>query len=89
MAALHLVNRVGRWQPHLHAVVVQDAESDATAIVVAWQALGDGFADLEPAASLGAVVRYSIAGELPDGDDDRAALARMMRGQRMIRRIGK
>ena len=89
VAALRAVNVVGRWQPHLHALFVVDARSDATAIVNAWQELGEGFADLSRAESLGACVRYAMAGELPDSDDDRAALAHMLKGQRVVRCIGK
>lgn len=89
IGALHLVNRAGAWQPHLHAVIAVDLQGDGTAIEDAWEALGDGFADVSPAASLEAVVRYSIAGELPACIADRETLERMMRGVRVVRRIGR
>lgn len=89
IAALHVVNRVRQWQPHLHAVIVQDPQSDVKAIIDAWQVLGLGFADVTRAKSLGACVRYAIAGGLPTSEKDRAALALMLAGQRVVRRIGK
>lgn len=89
IASLHLVNRDLSWQPHIHAVFVADADFQERAIVDCWHAQGRGYAEIEHARSFGAVVRYSIAGQLPQPLDDCLAISRMLRGVRIVRRIGR
>lgn len=89
IAAMHMVNKQGRWQPHLHAVIVTSAQFDADKIIDQWQALGPGFADIERVESLGAVIRYSIAGPIPESPGELAALSEWLAGVRMVRRIGR
>lgn len=89
VACLHLTNKAGTFMPHLHAVFVTDSNTDANDIVHTWQAMGDGFADVQPADSLAASVRYSIKGPLPHSVEDLKAISAAMRGQRLVRRIGR
>jgi hypothetical protein len=88
VASLHLVNKERYWGPHLHAVLVASDSTEKSSINRTWQSMGEGFAEAEEARSLGAVIRYSIAGELPDSQEDRMALARVLHGKRLVRRIG-
>lgn len=89
IGALHLVGRAGRFQPHLHGVIVSDPSIDSRSIIDAWTRFGRGFADVQPARSLGAVVRYAIAGPLPKDPSDRKQISGMLHGVRVVRRIGK
>ena len=89
IGALHLVGRAGRFQPHLHGVIVSDPSIDSRSIIDSWTRMGQGFADVQPAQSLGAVVRYAIAGPLPNATSDRKEIAALLHGVRIVRRIGK
>jgi|GEM_PF-3358521 len=89
IGCLHLVNESKAWQPHLHAVLVTDRTTEDQSLVNNWQAMGVGYAEVELARSLGAVVRYSIAGPLPSDCEKRRMLSEALKGVRMIRRIGR
>jgi len=88
IGVIHLVGSNGHYQPHLHAVLVSDPSLDIRPITNAWQSVG-GYADMQSARSLGAVVRYSIAGPLPDAVEDRKEVATLLRGVRIVRRLGR
>ena len=89
IGALHLIGRAGRFQPHLHGVIVSDPSIDSRSIIDAWQRLEQGFVDIQPARLLGAVVRYAIDGPLPNDPRDRKEISGMLHGVRMVRRLGK
>ena len=89
VASAHLLSRTGDWQPHLHAVLVTEMECDELAIIDAWKAFGEGYADIEPVRKMGAAIRYAIAGSVERPLDDRVMLAELLPRVRMVRRIGK
>ena len=89
IGVLHLVGRAGRFQPHLHGVIVSDPSIDSRSIIDAWQRFGQGFVDVQLARSLGAVVRYAIAGPLPHELADRKEVGAMLHGVKIVRRIGR
>lgn len=89
IASLHLVGSRGRYQPHLHAVIVADPTMGTQALIEAWQTMGQGYVDAQRADSLGAVVRYAVAGPLPSDPIERASLGETLRGVRVIRRVGR
>lgn len=89
IAVLHLLRRDGNYHPHLHAVIVSNANMDFQSVIDAWQAMGQGFADLQKADSLEATIRYSIADDVPNDPLERQSLASLLKGVRMVRRIGK
>ena len=89
IAVLHLSLQDGNHHPHLHAVIVADADMDSHTVIDAWKAMGQGTCELQVANSLEATIRYSIADVLPNDPLERQSLARLLKGVRMVRRIGK
>lgn len=87
VASLHLVNRLGDWMPHLHAVLSGNVASlDAGRIDETWKA---GFVFLEVANEPKACLRYAIAGGLPASPVDRDLAARWLARKHTIRRFGR
>ena len=89
IAALHLVNKAGLYQPHLHGVVVSNPTMDTQSLIDAWNRMGPGFVEIELARKKAAVEGYSIAGPLPSDESERKAIASLLKGIKVIRRIGK
>lgn len=89
LGALHLVNRRGHYQPHLHGLLVSDSTCISEAVANAWNRMGPGYVEIELARKKAAVEGYSIAGPLPSEASERKAIASMLKGIRVIRRIGR
>ena len=89
VAALHLVNELAQWFPHLHGVVAVTAKFDPSNMVNAWKRLGGGRADVQPVdGTFDGWLSYAIDADLPFGAADRQKVVKAMHGKHLVRRIG-
>ncbi len=89
LASMHYLNKAGEWQTHIHCTLMVTETFRRASLIDTWLQIGGSYSDVQPTKSLGAWVRYSIAGDVPSDEEDRLALQRMNRGKHQVRRIGK